>query len=96
MLAWEIVEVTTLELWFYKDKVADILLECFAYNSIITCLFCLLGPLVFTDKNGKTTLHGVVSAGGNKGPVCLSTALFVRVADPSILKWIKNKMDINR
>ena len=83
-----------MELWYYKDKIAD--LECFAYNSIITCLFCLLGPLVFTDKNGKTTLHGVVSAGGNKGPVCLSTALFVRVADPSILKWIKNKMDINR
>ena len=51
---------------------------------------------MFTDKNGKTTLHGVVSAGGNKGPVCLSTALFVRVADPSILKWIKNKMAINR
>ena len=58
--------------------------------------FCVLGPLVFTDKNGKTTLHGVVHAGGNKGPECLSTALFVRVADPSILKWIKNKMDINR
>ena len=51
---------------------------------------------MFTDKKGKTTLYGVVHAGGNKGPECLSTALFVRVADPSILKWIKNKMDINR
>ena len=62
----------------------------------ITRLFCLLGPLVFTDENGKTTLHGVVSAAGNKGPECLSTAFFVRVADPTILKWIKNKMDISR
>ena len=48
---------------------------------------------MFTDENGKTTLHGVVSAAGNKGPECLSTAFFVRVADPTLLKWSKNMMD---
>ena len=55
----------------------------------------VLGPLTFTDLNGKTTLYGVVTGAGEKGPTCLSTAEFGRVAEPSILQWINDQMGID-
>ena len=56
-------------------------------------LFFVLGPLTFTERNGKTTLYGVVRGPGGKGPNCLSTGEFGRVAEPSILRWIKYQME---
>ena len=51
-----------------------------------------LGPLTYTDKDGKTTVFGIVSGAGgdNDGK---STAAFSRVSYPGILHWIKRTME---
>ena len=51
-----------------------------------------LGPLTYTDKDGKTTVFGIVSGpgGDNDGK---STAAFSRVSYPGILHWIKRTME---
>ena len=53
-----------------------------------------LGPLTYTDKDGKTTVFGIVSGPGD---IALddgqSTASFTRVAYPGILNWIKSTME---
>ena len=54
-----------------------------------------LGPLTYTDKDGKTTVFGIVSRPGNKEKVThgKSTAAFSRVSYPGILDWIKSTME---
>ena len=52
-----------------------------------------LGPLTYTDKDGKTTVFGIVSGpGGWKNPG-KSTTAFTRVSYPGILHWIKRTME---
>ena len=54
-----------------------------------------LGPLTYTNKDGKTTVFGIVSGPGNKEKVTWgkSTAAFSRVSYPGILDWIKSTME---
>ena len=51
-----------------------------------------LGPLTYTDKDGKTTLYGVVSGLGTIPPHddCLTNGIYGRVSNPGILDWIKH------
>ena len=52
------------------------------------------GPLTYTDhKTGETTLYGVVAHHGDFSKPCLSTARYARVAEPSVLDWIKKHTD---
>ena len=55
-----------------------------------------LGPLTYTNNEGKTTVFGIVSSDGNLRypngtirPSTLGPDLYVRVSYPDILKWIK-------
>ena len=54
-----------------------------------------LGPLTYTDKDGKTTVFGIVSGAGNweKELMGKSTIGFSRVSYPEILDWIKSTME---
>ena len=54
-----------------------------------------LGPLTYTDKDGKTTVFGIVSGAGNKEKVTWgkSTVAFSRVSYPAIIDWIKSTME---
>ena len=48
-----------------------------------------LGPLTYTDTEGKTTTFGIVSGPGNISNLPVSTtAVFVRLSNPDILDWI--------
>ena len=51
---------------------------------------CVTGPLTYTEFDGTTTLYGVVQHGtaiaGGKRKVT-----YGRVAEPSIMRWIKRK-----
>ena len=51
-----------------------------------------LGPLTYTDKDGKTTVFGIVSGPGHIDDG-QSTAAFTRVSYPGILNWIKSTME---
>jgi len=53
------------------------------------------GPLTYTDKDGKTTVFGIVSGAGNweKELMGKSTIGFSRVSYPEILDWIKSTME---
>ena len=53
------------------------------------------GPLTHTDKNGKTTLYGVVWYQGVKDQYCKSPSLYSRVSDPNVLKWIRHHIALN-
>ena len=64
---------------------------CFKAPSVNLCP--LLGPLTHTDKDGHTTLYGVVSGQGSD-PDCKSTGIFARVSEPNVLKWIKKHIDL--
>ena len=56
-----------------------------------TVKITILGPLTYTDEQGKTTLFGVVSGMGTiGGDNCKTRGLFSRVAEPRVLKWIRN------
>ena len=48
------------------------------------------GPLTHTDKNGRTTLYGVVQGPGwnDKAWDCKYSESFSRVSNPDVLKWI--------
>ena len=49
------------------------------------------GPMTYTSEDGETTLYGVVSGPGDMdNPICETTALMVRVSEPSLLNWIKS------
>ena len=54
-----------------------------------------LGPLTYTDKDGKTIVFGIVSGPGNneRETAGKSTAAFSRVSYPAILDWIKSTME---
>ena len=54
-----------------------------------------LGPLTYTDYDGKTTVFGIVSGAGNKveGTWRKGTVAFSRVSYPGILDWIKSTME---
>ena len=54
----------------------------------------IIGPLTYT-KEGKTTIHGVVSASGGFGPfaACVSPIIYMRVSYPVHLQWIKNVLE---
>ena len=55
-----------------------------------------LGPLTYTDTDGKTTTFGIVSGPGNITNLPISTtATFVRVSSPDILDWIKEGIKSN-
>ena len=58
-----------------------------------------LGPLTYTNNEGKNTIFGVVSSDGclryPDGTPCPSTlgpTSYARVSYPDILKWIKEGM----
>jgi len=51
------------------------------------------GPLTYTDKDGKTTVFGIVSGPGGWKNHGKSTAAFTRVSYPGILHWIKRTME---
>jgi len=53
------------------------------------------GPLTYTDKDGKTTVFGIVSGAGNWEEELMgkSTAAFSRVSYPGIFDWIKRTME---
>ena len=47
--------------------------------------------MTYTSEDGETTLYGVVSGPGDMDkPICETTALMVRVSEPSLLNWIKS------
>merc|ERR1712154_146744 len=51
------------------------------------------GPLTHTDdRTGETTIYGVVSSLGGYD-LCLDTTLYARVAEPSVLDWIRQHTD---
>ena len=54
-----------------------------------------LGPLTYTDKDGKTTVFGIVSGPGRflEKEEGKSTTAFTRVSYPEILDWIKSTME---
>ena len=54
-----------------------------------------LGPLTYTDTEGKTTTFGIVSGIGNitNRPIS-TTAIFVRLSNPDILDWIKENSNL--
>ena len=54
-----------------------------------------LGPLTYTDKDGKTTVFGIVSGAGNWEEELMgkSTTAFSRVSYPGIFDWIKRTME---
>ena len=55
-----------------------------------------LGPLTYTDTEGKTTTFGIVSGPGNMTNLPTSTtATFVRLSNPDILDWIKEDIKFN-
>ena len=55
-----------------------------------------LGPLTYTDTDGKTTTFGIVSGPGNVTNLPISTtATFVRLSNPDILDWIKDGIKSN-
>ena len=55
-----------------------------------------VGPLTYTDTEGKSTTFGIVSGPGNITNLPISTtATFVRVSNPDILDWIKEGIKSN-
>ena len=54
------------------------------------------GPLTYTNKDGTTTVYGVVCApGGFDGNGDRTGEIYVRVAQPNLLRWIKDTMKYN-
>ena len=59
---------------------------------ILQTIIMHLGPLTYTDTEGKSTTFGIVSGPGNNNK---TTAIFVRVSNPVILDWIKEGIKSN-
>ena len=56
-------------------------------------VFITLGPLTYTDADGKTTVYGAVSGPGILENLGQSVAVFSRVAHPDILAWISDSIN---
>ena len=56
-----------------------------------------LGPLTYTDTEGKTTTFGIAAGPGNNltGSYIFEAAIFTRLSNPEYLDWIKEGIKSN-
>ena len=72
------------------------------YPLLSILCFHLIGPVTYTTE-GKTVLYGVVNGAGDTKNYpslypgfldCISPSIMTRVAEPTILEWIKTTINI--